>query len=176
MKTKTKIRELVPKDPVWIVIPLLTDREFSMNAVVMYPSIVRLEVVSSDQETVKTTFPKSNGLSFEFPTKYTLNTRRDPEGRVATAFTTYDFYDDAWTGEPTDLQLLCYASRKEAKMEFRKECDLAIKILKNYMMSKKKQISAIKKEIKNIKVLMENASAAINKEAREQLEESSTNK
>lgn len=169
MKTKTKIRELVAKDPVWVVIPLLTDKMFSSNVIVMYPRIVRLEVVSFGQETVKTTFPKSNGLSFEFPTKYTLNARRDPEGRVATASTTYEFYDDVWPGEPRDLQLLCYASRKEAKMEFRKECDLAVKILKNDMFSMKKRISAIKKEIKTIKVLRENASAAINKETREEL-------
>lgn len=176
MKTKTKIRDLVAKDPVWIVIPLLTDRTFSTNVVVMYPSIVRLEVVSSEQEIVKTTFPKSNGLSFKFPTKYKLNTRRDSEGRVATASTTYEFYDDVWPGEPSELQLLCYASRKEAKMEFRKECDLALNILKNDMMTLKKQVSTIKKEIKKIKVFRENASAAMNKESREEIEESSANK
>ena len=175
MKTKTKIRELVAKDPVWVVMPFLVDKRFSKNIVVMYPSIVRLEVVSSDQETVNTTFPKSNGLNFTFPTKYSVDTTEDPGGLVATAFTTYEFYD-GWTDEPISLLLLCYASRKEAKMEFRKKCDRVIEIMKNDMMSIKKQISTIKKEIKNIKVLRENVSAAINKESREELEESNTNK
>lgn len=164
-------------DPVWVVVSGLMDR--SSSSIILYPSIVKLEVTGktiarkfdNEEGSLSTSFPVSNNLPYTFPTSFKICYDQDNPllfaGYATSEYHDYDDYEDVYMGEDVyHLDFYCMFNIKDAKKKLLEEKQYQSRMLKSKIKSHREECRRMKKSLNGLNSIVDGALHKLNEEKR----------